>query len=118
MTYLNKPWLKSYKLGPYKLEESLAPYPREPVFKALDDAARRYPTQIALQFLNRSLKYSQLKIQVDKLASALVGLGVKKGDKVCVFLPNSLEFILSDWAISFIIPNLFRSTTFRCLKVI
>ncbi len=39
MSYLDKPWLKSYKLGPYKLEESLAPYPKEPVFKALDDAA-------------------------------------------------------------------------------
>ena len=39
MTYLEKPWLKSYKLGPYRLEESLAPYPQDPVFKALDDAA-------------------------------------------------------------------------------
>ena len=38
--YLDKPWLKSYKLGPYKLEQSLAPYPKEPVFKALDDAAQ------------------------------------------------------------------------------
>ena len=28
MTYADKPWLKSYKLGPYKLKESLAPYPK------------------------------------------------------------------------------------------
>ena len=38
MNYADKPWLKSYKLGPYKLEHSLAPFPEEPVFKFLDDA--------------------------------------------------------------------------------
>ena len=39
MNYADKPWLKSYKLGPYKLKESLAPYPKVPLFKALDDTA-------------------------------------------------------------------------------
>ena len=99
MSYLDKPWLKSYKLGPYKLEESLAPYPKEPVFKALDDAAEKYPGQTAIQFLDRSIKYAQLKTRVDKLAAALAGLGVQKGDRVCIFLPNCMEFILSNWAV-------------------
>jgi len=99
MTYADKPWLKSYKLGPYKLEESLAPYPRVPVFKALDDAAEKYPGQTALFFLGRTLTYKDLKIQADKFATALAKLGVKKGDKVCLFLPNCMEFIISDWAV-------------------
>jgi long-chain acyl-CoA synthetase len=99
MSYLDKPWLKSYKLGPYKLEESLKPYPRVPLFKILDHTADNYPGQTALLFLGRTLNYAQLKIQVDKLASALSKLGVGKGDRVCVFLPNSMEFIISDWAI-------------------
>jgi long-chain acyl-CoA synthetase len=99
MSYLDKPWVKSYKLGPYKLEESLAPYPKEPVFKALDDAAEKYPGQTAIQFLGRSIKYRQLKTRVDKLAAALAGLGVQKGDRVCIFLPNCMEFIISDWAV-------------------
>ncbi len=30
MIYADKPWLKSYKLGPYNLEHSLAPFPEEP----------------------------------------------------------------------------------------
>ncbi len=58
MTYADRPWLKSYKLGPYKLDESLAPYPRVPVFKALDDAAENYPGQTALLYLDRSINYS------------------------------------------------------------
>ncbi|MBM4331346.1 MAG: long-chain fatty acid--CoA ligase [Deltaproteobacteria bacterium] len=99
MTYADKPWLKSYKLGPYKLEESLAPYPKVPVFKALDDAAEKYPGQTALLFLGRTIKFRDLKIQADRLAAALGKIGVKKGDKVCLFLPNCMEFVISDWAV-------------------
>ncbi len=99
MTYADKPWLKSYKLGPYKLKESLAPYPKVPLFKALDDSAEKYPGQTAIFFEGRSINYKGLRKQVDKLAAALAGLGVKKGDRVCVFVPNCMEFIISDWAI-------------------
>jgi len=99
MTYSEKPWLKSYKLGPYKLKESLAPYPKEPVFKALDDAAQNYPGQTAVLFEGKKIKYHQLKNLVDKLAAGLTNLGVKKGDRVCLFLPNCIEFIISDWAV-------------------
>ncbi|MBE9523229.1 MAG: AMP-binding protein [Proteobacteria bacterium] len=99
MNYADKPWLKSYKLGPYKLKESLAPYPKVPLFKALDDSAEKYPGQTAILFEGRSINYKELKNQADKLAAALAGLGVKKGDKVCVFLPNCMEFIISDWAV-------------------
>lgn len=99
MTYLEKPWLKSYKLGPYKLDHSLAPYPNLPVFQVLDDAVAHYPGQTAVYFLGRSINYAQLNSRVLKLAAALTELGVKKGDRVCVFLPNCPEFIISDWAI-------------------
>ncbi|MGD8751521.1 MAG: AMP-binding protein [Anaerolineales bacterium] len=98
-TYLDKPWLKSYKLGPYNLPESLSPYPEVPVFKALDDAAAKYPNQNAVLYLGRSLRYRQLKDQVDRFAAGLAKMGVEKGDRVCAFLPNSMEFVISDWAI-------------------
>jgi long-chain acyl-CoA synthetase len=99
MNYSEKPWLKSYKLGPYRLKESLAPYPKEPVFQALDDAAEKYPNQTALLFEGREIKYRQLKGLVNRLASGLFNLGVEKGDRVCLFLSNCIEFILSDWAV-------------------
>ncbi|MBC8335105.1 MAG: AMP-binding protein [Anaerolineales bacterium] len=99
MIYSEKPWLKSYKLGPYKLKESLKPYPKEPVFKALEDAAKNYPGQTAVLFEGKEIKYRQLKALVDRLASGLAKLGVEKGDRVCLFLPNCIEFILGDWAV-------------------
>jgi long-chain acyl-CoA synthetase len=99
MTYLDKPWLKSYKLGPYRLDESLRPYPEEPLFKILDDAAAQYPGQTAVLFEDRTINYHQLKTLADRLAAGLARLGVERGDRVCVFLPNCVEFIISDWAI-------------------
>ncbi len=99
MRYIDKPWLKSYKLGPYKLEQSLAPYPKEPLFMALDEAAKKYAGQTAILYLDRSIKYAQLKRQVDRMAAALAGLGVEKGDRVSLFLPNCMEFIICDWAV-------------------
>lgn len=99
MSYADKPWLKSYKLGPYKLDESLAPYPNTPVYQVLDDAVENYPGQTAIYFLGRTTNYAQLKTHVIKLAAVLTKLGVEKGDRVCVFLPNCPEFIISDWAI-------------------
>ena len=99
MTYSSKPWLQSYKLGPYKLDTSLAPYPNTPVFRVLDDAVENYPGQTAVYFLGRTINYAQLNNRVAKLAAALAGLGVGKGDRVCVYLPNCPEFIISDWAI-------------------
>jgi long-chain acyl-CoA synthetase len=100
MSYLDRPWKeKSYKLGPYKLVPSLAPYPHEPVFAALDRAAEQWPGQTAVLCGERSLNYRQLKTKADQMAAALAGLGVRRGDRVCLFLPNSVEFIVSDWAI-------------------
>jgi len=99
MTYADKPWLKSYKLGPYKLEHSLAPLPEVPLYKALDDAAENFPAQTAILFQERKIRYRELIEMVDKLASALVAMNVKRGDRVCIFMPNCPEFIISDWAI-------------------
>ncbi|HDM77790.1 MAG TPA: hypothetical protein ENG51_15205 [Deltaproteobacteria bacterium] len=99
MTYADKPWLRSYKLGPYKLKHSLEPYPEVPVYKCLDDTAGKYPGQTAILFQGRTLKYKELKTQADKLATALMDFGVRRGDRVCIFLPNCPEFIISDWAV-------------------
>jgi long-chain acyl-CoA synthetase len=99
MNTQDKPWLKSYKLGPYKLDPSLAPFPEIPLFQLLDETAQKHPGQTAILFEGRSLKYQQLKNQVDRLAAALAGMGLEKGDRVCLFLPNCIEFVLCYWAI-------------------
>jgi long-chain acyl-CoA synthetase len=99
MTYLDKPWLKSYKLGPYRLDHSLKPYPVKPLYSILDESAEKYPGQTALLYSGRSIKYQQLRGLVDRMASALASLGVKKGERICLFMPNCPEFVIADFAV-------------------
>jgi long-chain acyl-CoA synthetase len=95
----DKPWIKNYKFGPYPLKQSLEPYPKTPVYKFLDDSADAYPGQVAIEYLGRRISYSELRECVDKLANALAGLGVGKGDKVATVLPNCPQFIITDFAV-------------------
>ncbi len=99
MNYMDRPWLNSYTLGPYKLDHSHGPIPPEPVCAILDRAAKEHPNQTAILFQGRELKYHQLKRRVDCLANALARLGLEKGDRVCLYLPNCPEFVLAYWAV-------------------
>jgi long-chain acyl-CoA synthetase len=97
-SYADKPWLKSYKLGPFKLKTSIE-YQRKPLYTILDEAAERFPGKDAYYYLGKRMKYKELKGQVDRFANALLKLGIKKGDRIIVFLPTCPQFIISDFAI-------------------
>lgn len=93
-----KPWLESYQIGPFKLEHSMAPYPEMNVYKFLEDTTEKFPDIVACEYSGEEMKYPELKDKVDRLASALVALGVKKGDTVATVLPSCPEFIIADYA--------------------
>jgi long-chain acyl-CoA synthetase len=97
-SYADKPWLKSYKLGPFKLKTTIE-YPKKPLFTILDEAADKFSGKDAYYYFGKRMKYRELKRQVDKLANALIALGIKKGDTIIVFLPTCPQFIISDFAI-------------------
>jgi long-chain acyl-CoA synthetase len=96
----DRPWLKNYKLGPYRLKQTLEPYPLIPVHRFLDDSADAYPTQIAVEYLGRRIKYEELRNYVNSMARALAELGIAKGDRVASVLPNCPQFIITDFAVS------------------
>src|SRR3990172_2221422 len=84
------PWLKHYEEGvPQSIE-----YPAIPLHRTLEDTAARFPGHTALAFLGGKITYRQLNAQVDRFASALQGLGVSKGDRVAVILPNCPQFVV------------------------
>lgn len=62
--------------------------------------ARYRPDHLAFVFEDKRLTYVELNRQINKLANALIGLGIKKGDKVATILPNALELYESYWAIA------------------
>ncbi|MFX1292979.1 MAG: long-chain fatty acid--CoA ligase, partial [Promethearchaeota archaeon] len=98
LTYADKPWLKSYVVGPFKLKHTMEPYPKINVYKYLEDSANTYPDNIACVYLDDEITYKDLKLKVDKLANAFIDLGLKKGDTVASVLPSCPEFILIDYA--------------------
>jgi long-chain acyl-CoA synthetase len=58
----------------------------------LEEAARRYGGKTAVAMGDRRLSYAQLDEEANKVANALLGMGVRKGDRVAILLPNSPEF--------------------------
>ncbi len=63
-----------------------------PLFKFLDDSARDYPDNTFTIFNGASKTYAQVKDTADRVANFLAGKGIKKGDKVALFLPNLPQF--------------------------
>ncbi len=89
-----RPWLKHYEPDvPYTLA-----YPSQPLFRFLDSAARRHPHTRALIFYDGVLTYRELNDAVNRLANALIQLGVKKGDRVALLLPNSPQMVMAYYA--------------------
>ena len=97
-SYADKPWLKSYFIGPFKLKPSMEPYPKMNVYQYLEDSATNYPNNIACVYVDEEISYKELKLKVDKLANALIDFGLKKGDMVASVLPSCPEFIIIDYA--------------------
>lgn len=92
--YLAKPWLAHYPPGvPATVEVALKSVPQ-----AFDEACARDPGRRAVVFYGREITYRELRDSTDRLAHALARLGVKKGDRVALYLLNSPQFIIAYFA--------------------
>jgi len=55
--------------------------------------ARKVPNKPALLHGEQTLTYSQLNERANRIASALAGQGIRKGDRVAIMTRNCLEFV-------------------------
>ncbi|MCK4816759.1 AMP-binding protein, partial [bacterium] len=60
--------------------------------------SRKYKDKIAVIFREKRISYEKLNSRVNRLANALMALGVKKGTKVALIFNNSNEFVESIYA--------------------
>lgn len=88
-------WLRSYPKG----VEWGQSFEAKPLFALLDTAAEQWPARPASNFLGRVTTFAELQTSVGKVAAALQRIGVGKGVKVGLFLPNSPTFIIYYFAI-------------------
>jgi len=74
------------------------PFVERTLPEALDRAAANRGDATALYFINRRMTYRELKDQVDRLATALARLGVVKGTRVAIQLPNLPQTVIAYYA--------------------
>ena len=88
-------WLRRY---PKDVDWTMAAAPR-PLFSLIEQAAAEYPDRPCTNFLGHSLTYREIADLVDRAAAGLQALGVIKGTKVGLFLPNSPTFVVYYFAV-------------------
>ncbi|MFX0053112.1 MAG: AMP-binding protein, partial [Candidatus Hermodarchaeota archaeon] len=80
-------------------------YPKKPLFSNLDDSVDEFPENLALVLDTNSfdrigkMTYRELGEATDKFSAFLVDNGIKPRDKVAVFLPNMMEFVVAYYGI-------------------
>ncbi|MBN1849634.1 MAG: AMP-binding protein [Deltaproteobacteria bacterium] len=72
---------------------------KELTFTRFDRMCERFPEKTAIIFLGTRFSYAHLKELSERFAGALLGLGVHKGDRVMVYISNSIQWVISFLAI-------------------
>ncbi len=92
--YLSKPWLKYYPEGvPAEVE-----IPEGSVMDLFDQSVEKYGNRPSLIFYGKKITYREIKDSVDRLATALADLGIKKGDTVALYLLNCPQYVIAYFA--------------------
>ncbi|MFA9455988.1 long-chain fatty acid--CoA ligase [Halalkalibacter sp. AB-rgal2] len=86
-----KVWLSTY---PKEVAPSYE-YPKQNLAQFLIDTAQKYPKKKALYFLGTTMTYDELLMRTYQFANALKNIGIRKGDRVSIMLPNCPQAIIS-----------------------
>jgi long-chain acyl-CoA synthetase len=97
----DRPWLASY---PPDVPQTLEPYPEKSLYSLLEESAKRFPNAPAVSFwlpgapLGKKLTFAQLLKEVDQFSRVLAALGVQRGDRVGLVLPNCPQYVIAYYA--------------------
>jgi long-chain acyl-CoA synthetase len=87
---IERPWLQHYEAGvPYTIG-----LPQVPLHQLLRSAVRRFPRNVALRFQGSRMTYRKLNHEVNRFANALLNLGIGKGARVVLLLPNIPQTVI------------------------
>lgn len=86
-----RPWLRFYQPGvPAELD-----IPAQPLTWLLDNAVKHYASQAAILYFGNRLTYAQLSALANRFAVGLQKLGISKGDRVAIALPNIPQYLIA-----------------------
>lgn len=84
----NAPWLNFYGKMPKTID-----YPRQTIYQLVAQTAKKYPELPAYEFMNRPTSFAAFLDRIDRAAKALYALGIRKGDRVTICMPNTPQAI-------------------------
>ena len=87
----SRPWLKFYD---YNVPSSIR-YPKIPIQNIFFMSAAAYPDKPITNMYGSEISFWQMRNQVLRLSNALIKLGIKKGDRVGLHLPNCPQYIVA-----------------------
>lgn len=90
------PWFRNYDAG---VPHTLAPYPDKTLLDVVAETARQRPGHTMMWFKGNVITYARFQTYVEDVARALAGLGVKKGDRVALLMPNIPQMIICQVAV-------------------
>jgi long-chain acyl-CoA synthetase len=114
----DKPWLAHYDAN---VARSLQPYPDKTLLDYLAPLAREHGGKPALLFKGSSVSYAQLNAESDAFAAALAAMGVQRGDRVALVLPNCPQFFVAEfgaWKAGAVVAPVNPTYTVRELEVV
>jgi long-chain acyl-CoA synthetase len=88
-------WLANYDEG---VPPTLEPYPSRSLSDYLRESASRWPERPALLFKGSTITYQRVEQESNALGAALREMGVKRGDRVGICLPNCPQFLIAEFA--------------------
>jgi long-chain acyl-CoA synthetase len=91
----HRPWFASY---PAEVPKTLEPYPQESLFALLEAASGRHPDLPAIAWFGKRMTYRHLLDEVERCSAMLASLGVGKGDRVAMIVPNSPPYVIAYYA--------------------
>ncbi|MBN1883520.1 MAG: long-chain fatty acid--CoA ligase [Deltaproteobacteria bacterium] len=91
---MDKLWHTSYAPGvPHNIDYDEITLP-----EALTRSREKYPKNTALIFQGYTVTYEKLDEMVNRLAAAYIDMGVKKGDRIAILLPNLIQCVVAFYA--------------------
>lgn len=90
----NRPWQRHYD---YSVPLTIR-YPRVPAHYFLNIPVNSFPDKPATNFYGTEISFWELRQQVLRMANALGGMGIKKGDRIGIHLPNCPQYVIAYFA--------------------
>ena len=87
-----------FRHWPKRLPRELV-VPETSLWFNLEVAATRFPRKAAYRFFGRSISFAELKAQAEAIAGWLQSVGVKKGERVALYLQNCPQFVAAFYGI-------------------